>query len=683
MIGKSINIQQLNEEEKPFNPTFDIEMRSKDIKDSEYYILDINKENSYFFENINNLKELVKIAQMYKYSLNLPIPNTLLQILDKLKNVGAQGLLVGGAVRDAILGKPSKDIDIEVYNLLLDDLLSLLNTFGNAHIEGKSFGVIKLKDEEGFDYDFSLPRRDSKMEEGRSEERGRGVSVELDSSMTPEEASKRRDFTINSMYYDPVNQELYDYHNGLYDLHNAILRATDIETFTDDPLRVLRGMQFVARFGLDVDPQTAQLCKSLKNKNLQQARVREEWMKFFTKCTQPSKGLEFLIETEWIDNYPELKGIVGVPQEPAHHPEGNVEKHTAYTMDAASRIADEKGLIGDDKAILVASALCHDLGKATTTDTSGEKITSYGHHKESAKLTQSFLESIGMKKDISEVIVPLVEEHMAHIFFDPNSKKSTVLHLAEKLNKATIKQLEMVIRSDMAGRPPLEGGLPDKAEYMIELAKEKGVYSGKAQDLISGAELLSLSPTIYQSKELGNVLRDIKEKQLRGDINTKDEAFAYAREILPNYFALINGNDVVEALGGQSGSIVGEILHDAWEAQMSGEFVDRENALEWLNNYINTTVETNYNLAQAKTIDELLKIATPRRNIDYIKMINWCRRKNIYFQEAEYDGAPAIAIYCGGDEVVAYYYADGTFAGLNGFPKVTTHEKAVRTIRRL
>jgi len=556
------------------------------------------------FKNNSNINEMLKKANTIKQKLNIPIPNTAVEILKDLKNQGILGLVVGGAVRDAILNKPSKDIDIEVYGVDLTTLINFLNKYGKAHLEGKSFGVVKLQDAAGNDYDFSIPRRDSLVEnDPTSDSRGRGIQVELDSNMNPPEAAYRRDFTINSMAYNPLTEEIYDYYGGMADLNAGILRATS-DSFSEDPLRVLRGMQFAGRFNMEVDPETAKLCKSIKNEPLQKDRVREEWMKFLTKSTVPSKGFQYLIDTEWIDNYLELKDMVGVPQEPEHHPEGSLDIHVGLTMDAAARISEEKKLDPTGKAVLIASALCHDLGKSTTTQEINGKITSYGHHKESARMAKNFLNSIGIKQDIIEVVIPLVEEHMSHIFFDPDSKKSTIMHLAGKLNNATIEQLEDVIKSDMAGRPPLSADLPEKAKLMISHAKERGVYVGKVPELISGKDLLSVSPTIVQSREIGDILRSVRQEQLKGNIETKNEALDYANKLLQKYFGLINGNDILNMIDGVGGPVVGQILQEAWQAQLSGKFNNKEDALNWL--YSNIYNKRN-EFSSAPDIDSLLE----------------------------------------------------------------------------
>lgn len=572
------------------------------------------------FRTTRNIDELLKQAAIDKVALNLPIPETGMDILRDLDKMGYKGLVVGGAVRDAILDIQSKDIDIEVYGMEFDDLMEFLNRYGTARLHGKSFGVIKLKDKEKNDYDISIPRRDSKVENdptSTSDASGRGINAVLDKDMSIEEAASRRDYTINSVAYDPLTKELHDYYGGVEDLDNKILRATS-PSFTEDPLRVLRGMQFASRFGLTVDPRTAEMCESMKGEKLQKDRVREEWMKFFTKCKEPQKGLQFLIDTEWIDNYPELKGIVDTPQEYDFHPEGTVDIHTGLAMNVASNIADEKGYEGDDKAILVASAMCHDLGKATTTDTTGDVITSYNHHVVGGRITKEFLKSIGAPKILHNTVVPLVTEHMSHIFFNPDSKKNTVMHLAERLGDATIKQLEDVIRADAGARPPKPGGLPDKAFEMIELSKAKGmdVYGGKLEDLLKGQDLMDINPkVITEGVGIGTVLKEIRKKQLRGDLKQKNKALEEARLLLPKHYCLLNGNDVMEATG-EKGPRVGQLLGEVWEAQLNNEFNTKEDALYWLVENTRTTdiddtqsigEGDDVNFRNAKSIDDLLK----------------------------------------------------------------------------
>ncbi len=174
------------------------------------------------------------------------------KLLAMLRNTPGleRSYLVGGCVRDWLLGVPVHDFDIEVYGVDYPDLVRLLSRYGRADWVGKSFGVVKLTHASGAVWDFSVPRRDSKRGPGH-----KGFDVEFDPELSPLEASARRDFTINSMLWDARSGELMDPHGGRLDLEARILRHTSA-AFPEDPLRVLRGMQFAGRFGLKAATET-------------------------------------------------------------------------------------------------------------------------------------------------------------------------------------------------------------------------------------------------------------------------------------------------------------------------------------------------------------------------------------------------------------------------------------------
>src|SRR5271157_3283747 len=474
--------------------------------------------------------------------LHIPISSQIEGMLQALGEAGHRALIVGGAVRDAVLGTTSKDIDIEVYNIAYDDLLNFLKNYGSTDIVGKSFGVIKFRDEEGNDYDFSIPRRDSKVEGGSSASKGRGFVSTFDDSISPQEAASRRDFTMNSLAYDPLTHEMLDFFNGVDDLQNGILRATS-SAFSEDPLRVLRGMQFAARFNLTVDPDTAKMIESIKDSPLVRERIAGEWMKLLTKGKFPSKALQYLIDTGWVDNYPELKAIIGVPQDPEHHPEGTVDKHTALVMDSAAKIADEAELSEQERAILVLSAMTHDFGKATTTkfDEEKGKYTTHGHDKESEALAKSFMDSIGIPKDITKNVIPLVGSHMKFVFYDSNSKLNNVRQIAEDLFPATIQQLEYLMRSDISGRGE-ERELPDKAKKLLEDAKSENLYDGRITPLIMVRDILEQYPFLEQGKFVGDVYRNLYSAQLHGDVANIEDAWNFVDKQIHKNFQLVNGN---------------------------------------------------------------------------------------------------------------------------------------------
>ncbi len=195
---------------------------------------------------------------------------------------GFRALVVGGAVRDALLGVDAKDVDIEVYGIGYDRLAEMLSSHGRIDLVGKSFGVINFTAPEGETCHFSVPRRDSKIGLGHRD------FLSGFENITPREAASRRDFTINAISFDPIAGEVLDFFNGREDLQNRILRATSA-AFSEDPLRVLRGMQFACRFDLTLDPATAAMCRSIAGEysTLPKERVADEFMKWATKAVRP------------------------------------------------------------------------------------------------------------------------------------------------------------------------------------------------------------------------------------------------------------------------------------------------------------------------------------------------------------------------------------------------------------
>ena len=215
----------------------------------------------------------------------IEVPPDLQQILSSTTESGA-AYLVGGCVRDALLGLPCKDFDVEIFGVSYEQLVHALSRWGKPDLVGRSFGVVKLTTASGNTFDFTVPRRDSKIAAGH-----KGFQIEFDSAITPREAASRRDFTINSLMFDPRAKELLDFFGGVSDLEKKILRHTS-PAFVEDPLRVLRGMQLAARFDLQAAPETIELCRKIKSSHAELAseRVREEWFKWAEKYR--FKGIE-------------------------------------------------------------------------------------------------------------------------------------------------------------------------------------------------------------------------------------------------------------------------------------------------------------------------------------------------------------------------------------------------------
>ncbi len=203
-------------------------------------------------------------------------------IFDEIYQQGGRVLLVGGAVRDCVLGCVGSDLDFEVYHLSFDELKDILEKFGKVCFVGKSFGVLRLQ---GFDADWSIPRRDSF---------GRKPTVELDPHMSFDQAFRRRDVTVNAMGIDVYSKELIDPFNGLIDLQHKILRSPDVSFFVQDPLRLFRVMQFVARFEMQVDQTLSQVCRGMDISEVSVERIEQEFSKLFLKSQKPSLGLKWL-----------------------------------------------------------------------------------------------------------------------------------------------------------------------------------------------------------------------------------------------------------------------------------------------------------------------------------------------------------------------------------------------------
>lgn len=448
----------------------------------------------------------------------------LTSIVESITAAGGRTFLVGGCVRDGILGLPCKDLDIEVFHISGADLTEILSRFGRVNEVGVSFGVIKLKTPDGSEFDFTLPRRENKTGRGH-----RGFQVEVDHTMTIEEAAARRDFTFNAIYQSASTRDFLDPYHGRRDLEDGVLRATSPH-FAEDPLRVLRGMQFASRFNLTMETDTAELSRSLlpEYDSLAVERVWGEWQKWATRSTAPSRGLDVLRACGWLELYPELAALPGVPQDPEWHPEGDVWIHTGLVCDAAAEIAERDGLDAVERTVLLLAALCHDLGKATTTEFIDGHWRSRGHCEVGVPLSRSFLESIGCPESIIEVVEPLVAEHLVHARQECSPR--TVRRLANRLGKATIEQLARLIEADMNGRPPLPGGLPLAVIEIQRQAHELEIERNRPKPIILGRHLIALGhkPDVW----FGTVLADCFEAQLDGEFDCETTGIAFLKQTL-------------------------------------------------------------------------------------------------------------------------------------------------------
>lgn len=369
------------------------------------------------------------------------------ELAQGLQQAGGRALVVGGFVRDCLLGLDSKDYDLEVYGLPLAALERVLGRFGEVVAIGRAFGVLRVK---GLDADISIPRRDSKVGPGH-----RGFLVELDPTLDFPQASRRRDLTINSMGYDPLSGEVLDPWSGRQDLEAGRLRATDPGHFSEDSLRGLRVAQFHARFEMEPDAELRRLCAQLDLSDLPGERLFEELKKLLLKARRPSLGFELLRETGLLRFFPELAAMVGVPQDPEWHPEGTVWEHTLLVVDRAAELRSGSGDEAEADLVLMLGALCHDLGKPATTALIDGRVRSPEHEEVGVPIAHALLERLRVAHHVSTQVEALVRHHLAPaLLVKGGATPKAYRRLARKLHEAGIDAhtLHRVAQADHFGR---------------------------------------------------------------------------------------------------------------------------------------------------------------------------------------------------------------------------------------
>ena len=431
---------------------------------------------------------------------------------------GGRAYCVGGCVRDALLGVEPKDVDVEIYGLEAEKIERILSKKFRFEIVGKSFGVWILK---GLDIDVSMPRTERKTGAGH-----KAFEIVGDPFLTPKEACARRDFTINAILYDILSGDIIDEFGGMGDLKNKILRHTS-ERFSEDPLRVLRAMQFAARFNLDVAPETVELCSKIEMENLPEERIFEEWKKLILKGVEISRGLFFLRDCGWVKYFRELADMAGCPQDPRWHPEGDVYVHTAHCMDSFA-----KKRVGDDREDLIVglAVLCHDMGKPKCTTIGDDgAIHSYGHDVIGGKVARKFLEHLTREKSIVEEVVPLVERHMAVLdLWRSNAGDGAIRRLAGK-----VKRIDRLVRLDDAdrnGRPPIEPEDSPQGLWIMQRAEALAIKDSAPKPILLGRHLIELG--LVPSVKFKDILNAAYEAQLDGAFFDVEHAIKYAKDNL-------------------------------------------------------------------------------------------------------------------------------------------------------
>jgi tRNA nucleotidyltransferase (CCA-adding enzyme) len=426
---------------------------------------------------------------------------------------GGRALIVGGWVRDRLLGRPSKDVDLEVFGIPPEQLRAMLARFGSVNAVGGSFTVYKVGG-----VDVSLPRRDSKTGAGH-----RGFTVEGDPAMTVAEAAARRDFTINAIAFDPFN--------GRRDLEMRTLRAVDPRTFGDDSLRVLRAVQFAARFDGTLEPATRALCERIPLDDLPAERVWGELEKLLLQAPRPSIGLRLALELGVMARlFPEIRALVGCPQEPEWHPEGDVWIHTLMVVDEArQRIED---LERPQRVTVMLGALCHDLGKPPTTAVIHGRIRSMEHEQAGVAPAAQLLDRLNVHSldgfDVRGQVLGIVAHHLKPLAFAkavPPAGDGAFRRLALKVD---LELLARVAAADCQGRA---GDFDCSGiQWFLERARELGVQHAAPEPLLLGRHLLTLG--VRPGPQMGVILRQVYERQLDGRVTSIEEGIQAARDLI-------------------------------------------------------------------------------------------------------------------------------------------------------
>ena len=442
-------------------------------------------------------------------------------IATAVREAGGRALIVGGWVRDRLMGRDSKDLDLEVYSIPSDRLRQLLESFGRVETVGGSFQVYKIGD-----IDVSLPRRESKSGRGH-----RGFAVSGDPTMTVEEAGRRRDFTVNTIAWDPLTNDYLDPHDGRGDLERRVLRVVDPATFADDSLRVLRAIQFAARFEFTLDERTRALCRDTPLDDLPTERIWGEIEKLLF-AARPSVGFVLAMDLGVVSKlFPELLALAGCPQEPEWHPEGDVWMHTLQVVDCARARLD--GLSRPEQVALMLGAMCHDFGKPATTALIEGRIRSLDHEEQGVPPTTVFLDRLNIHSiegyDVRQQVTGLVAQHLkpgAWYKVRDEVGDGAFRRLAQKVD---LELLARVAKADCLGREP--GHFDCTAmDWFLHRARALGVEHRPPAPILLGRHVLALG--LRPGPRVGEILKAVYEQQLDGTVKTLDDAIARAKQLL-------------------------------------------------------------------------------------------------------------------------------------------------------
>lgn len=453
----------------------------------------------------------------------IPIPDPLLTLVHFLSGHGISAVLVGGFVRDHFTGHTNNDLDIELYGVTsLETLENLLRPFGKLGVYGKSFGVLRLA-YSGYNIDFSPPRTESKAGFGH-----KGFEMQWHGELDFATAARRRDFTINAIGYDPIGDTILDPYGGIRDLEEKILRCVDPETFVDDPLRVLRAVQFAARFDLVCDPALVKLCQKMIHSGaldeLPKERIFEELKKLLLLSKHPSIGMRLLREMGGLSFFTPLEQFEHTPQDPHSHPEGSVWIHTLMALDTMASM--RSGEWKKDMALML-SILLHDIGKPSTTIRVNGVLNAPKHAEMGIEIAHQWLNRITEDKALIDAILPLIHYHGSpRKLHRANASDTEILRLSTHV---CINDLILIAKADFFGRE-FHGDTPktfEAGDWLFHRAETLGVLFSPPPPLLQGRDLIALG--MEPSERFKSILEHAYDAQLEQQFATHTQAVEWAK----------------------------------------------------------------------------------------------------------------------------------------------------------
>ena len=438
------------------------------------------------------------------------------QVAQLVAQQGGRTFFVGGFVRDALLHRENKDVDIEVHGVTPKCLEEILDSLGQRISIGESFGIFNLK---GYSLDVAMPRKEQLRGMGHKD-----FDIFVDPFIGTEGACRRRDFTFNALMQDVLTGEIVDHFGGQEDLKQGILRHVNDESFAEDPLRVLRAAQFAARFGFRVAPETVELCRRMDLKHLPRERIEGELQKALLKADKPSIFFEVLQQMDQLDTwFPELKALIGMEQNPKYHAEGDVWNHTMMVLDQAAALRHKAA----QPLWFMLSALTHDFGKAVTTADKDGVLHAYEHEKLGLPLAEAFLRRITAETKLIEYVLNMVKLHMK-----PNTlaASNSAIKVSNRMFDQSVdpEGLICLALADDRGRitqvpqPSTEGYLYERLEIFRQLM---------AKPFVQGRDLVEAG--LKPDRDFTEILAYAHKLRLAGTekTNALKQTLAYARQL--------------------------------------------------------------------------------------------------------------------------------------------------------